>query len=315
MGVVYKAEDRSNNQIVALKVLHPWLRADPESRARFIREGKAVERLNHRTIARMHEFGEVELADGRTLFMAMEFVPGRDLQQRQSVEGFDQQTVVEIGIQLAEALEAAHEQGIVHRDLKPANVKITRDGEVKVLDFGLAKILSDPETGDDNPSLFESKIGVILGTAPYSAPEQMMGETSDPRADLFSLGVILYQMVTERVPFRGANAVDMLAEHQQGPESPREIVPALAPGLSDLILRLLAVRPSERFQSATEVLKALEKVRSQESAALARTLEQSSVAEHLDLESVASPGDRPVPLWLVAVVLVAVVATIAWFAF
>ena len=260
MGIVYRAHDRVHDRTVALKLLHPQLREDKERRARFVREADAISRLQHPGIAALYEHGEVHLPEGSTLYIAMEFAPGRDLSARMLHEDFDEAAIVSVGRQIASALVVAHGQGVVHRDLKPANVVLNRDGQIKILDFGLAKLINEP-VKRENPEHFETQIGMVVGTAPYSAPEQLRGARTDPRGDLFSLGVILFQLATGRVPFPGASTAEMLERVHREPAPPlNTLVPHYGDATTAIVDRLLAADPEDRFPSAVELVAAFEAV-------------------------------------------------------
>jgi eukaryotic-like serine/threonine-protein kinase len=208
MGEVYLAEDLTLDRRVALKVLSPALAQDPARLERFQREAKAVAALNHPHIVTIYS---VQEADG-IRFIAMELVEGDSLSLLVRPGGLPVQKVCEIGIALADALAAAHEKGIVHRDLKPANVMITPEGRVKVLDFGLAKLApgglfgTDSETNVGTRAATLTTEGAVVGTVPYMSPEQLQGAPVDHRTDLFSLGVLLYELATGERPFIGGNA-------------------------------------------------------------------------------------------------------------
>src|SRR5690242_2314319 len=202
MGEVYRARDTRLGRDVALKVLPAEVSSDAERLARFEREARTVAGLNHPNIVVLHSMEQ----DGETRFLTMELVEGQSL-DRYVTEALPLKRVLELGIELADALTAAHEQGVIHRDLKPANVMLTRDGRVKVLDFGLAK-LEEQGSGIDltqAPTVASplSSAGQVIGTLPYMAPEQVRGETVDPRTDLFALGVMLYELAAGRRPFEG----------------------------------------------------------------------------------------------------------------
>ncbi len=290
MGVVYRALDRDSQRRVALKVLPPELYADHERRSRFKREARAIERLDHESIARLYEYGEVHLPAGSTLFIAMELAHGRDLASRMALEEFDDGRVASIGRQIAQALSAAHAEGILHRDLKPANVHLDSEGKIKLLDFGLAKILDDSPSarftslGPDNSGQFETMLGMPLGTAAYSAPEQLRGEKADSRGDLFSLGVILFQLITGRVPFGAASVNEVLARVEKEPPKLEREAP-IDPDLRRIVERLLAASATDRFEAATEVAAALE--------AVEQRLLQGSAEEEAGSESSSDSGWRP----------------------
>ena len=212
MGVVWKAVDTTLDREVAIKVLPDLLTTEPERLARFEREAKLLASLSHPNIAAVYGLHQ---GQGRH-FLAMELVRGEDLGQRARREPFSTPEALEIARQIAEALEAAHEQGIIHRDLKPANVMLTQDGKVKVLDFGLAKALeAEPASGSlsMSPTITRgTEMGVILGTAAYMSPEQARGRPADRRADIWSFGVVLFEMLSGRQGFRGDTVTDVLAQ-------------------------------------------------------------------------------------------------------
>jgi len=200
MGEVYLAEDSKLSRNVALKVLPPELASNPDRRERFYREARAVAALNHPNIVTIHSVEEVE----GVLFLTLELVDGETLREKIDRGALPVQQVFEIGAQIGEGLSKAHGAGILHRDLKPHNVMITSDGRVKLLDFGLAKLLAPGGTDPDAATMArETSPGMTLGTAGYMAPEQALGKNVDARADLFALGVVLYEMATGRSPFRG----------------------------------------------------------------------------------------------------------------
>jgi Tol biopolymer transport system component len=209
MGEVYKARDTNLGRDVALKIVRPEFAGDPERVVRFRREALALAAINHPHIATVHEFNETE----GTAFLVMEFVPGETLHDRMVSGRLTMKEALLIGRQMAEALEAAHDRGIVHRDLKPTNIKITPDGAVKVLDFGLAKALIDADARDglsQSPTGVVSE-GVILGTAPYMSPEQARGKTVDRRTDIWSFGCVMFELITHRRPFGGETTSDVIA--------------------------------------------------------------------------------------------------------
>jgi eukaryotic-like serine/threonine-protein kinase len=208
MGVVWKARDTRLERFVALKLLAASKTADPARRQRFVQEARAASALNHPRIITIYEIDRSDGPDGAD-FIAMEFVPGRTLDQLVPAKGLRISEVLKYAIQIADALAAAHAAGIVHRDLKPANVMVTEKGDVKVLDFGLAKLMENPTITEADrtktvvTNLPNTEEGTILGTASYMSPEQAEGKKVDVRSDVFSFGVLLYEMLTGHRAFQG----------------------------------------------------------------------------------------------------------------
>ncbi len=249
MGVVYKAEDKKLGRHVALKFLPEGLSKDKHAVERFQQEARAASALNHPNICTIHDIDEHE---GQQ-FIVMELLEGQTLKLRIASRPLDLEQGVKLGVQIAEALDAAHAKGIVHRDIKPGNIFLTERGDVKVLDFGLAKLLQP--VGDQ--ALTESMTEThMAGTLSYMAPEQLRGEPSDARSDIWALGVVLYEMTTGQLPFRGATGFAVSSAILS--ESPAPLPPRLPPGLRRLILQCLAKEPAERYQRAGEVRAALE---------------------------------------------------------
>ena len=261
MGEVFRATDTKLGRDVALKVLPPEMASRPERLARFQREARAVAALNHPHIVTIYS---VEEADG-VHFLTMELVEGQALDRTIPEGGLPLGRIFEIATALAEALAAAHDKGIVHRDLKPANVMIANDGRVKVLDFGLAKrSVTEAEAPANSELLTElrTREGVVVGTVPYMSPEQVQGRAVDHRTDIFSLGVILYEMATGRRPFRSDSAAGLMSAILRDTPEPATSVRADLPGaLHAAIEGCLHKDPAQRFQAARDVRAALERPR------------------------------------------------------
>jgi len=277
MGEVYRASDLRLGREVALKVLPADVATNPARLARFEREARTVAGLNHPNIVALYSVED----EGTTRFLTMELVEGQGLDRHVTSGGLPVERVLDVGIGLSDALTAAHERGVVHRDLKPANVMLTREGCVKVLDFGLARVERQktdvPESQASTISPPLSGVGQVVGTVPYMAPEQVRGEPADARSDLFALGTILYELAAGRRPFDGATPADVSAAIL------RDTPPALAGVRMDLpadlvriVDRCLAKHPRARFQTALDVCNELRQLK--------QALEHRGVA-------MAGPGD------------------------
>jgi serine/threonine-protein kinase len=241
MGVVFKAQDTKLDRLVALKFLPARLADSEESKARLIQEAKAASALNHPNVCTIHEIGE---HDGQ-LFVVMEFVAGQTLHEKILEGRLPVKQAIEIGIQIADGLAAAHEKGIVHRDVKPDNIMVRRDGIVQIMDFGLAKIHGVSRL---------TKEGSTIGTAGYMSPELVQGHDADHRSDIFSLGVVLYEMLTGHLPFRGIHETAMMYEIVNvDPPPPSSIRPEIDADMDRIVLESLEKDPNERMQSARQV--------------------------------------------------------------
>lgn len=255
MGVVYRARDERLEREVALKVLPAGALGNEIARARLRREALALSRLNHPAIATVFEFDSERGTD----FLVMELLAGVTLAERLFAGPLAERDVVEIGVQIAEALESAHEQGVVHRDLKPANIMVSTRGRVKVLDFGLARLLD--ATGGAASTLAPGTSGAagpMAGTLAYMAPEQLVGGAVDARADLYALGAVLYEMATGQRPHAQTEAPALLyAVAHTPPASPRSIRPELSPGFEKVVMHALERDPARRVPSAAAMIEAL----------------------------------------------------------
>jgi len=256
MGEVYKARDTRLGRTVAIKVLPAGAAADPERRQRFEQEARAVSALNHPHICTLHDIGR----EGDTDFLVMEYVDGQTLAQRLTKGPLPLEQALSVATEIAEALAAAHRQGVIHRDLKPGNVMLTKAG-AKLLDFGLAKLKGHGEqaataqfASTGLPSTPLTGEGMILGTLPYMAPEQVEGKPADARTDLWALGAILYEMVTGKRAFEGTSAATVIvAILEREPPPPSTLQPLTPPGVDRLVRLSLAKDPDERWQNAHDV--------------------------------------------------------------
>lgn len=271
MGVVYEAEDTRLGRRVALKFIPDNLVGDRKSLERFEREARAASQLNHPNICTIHE---IQDNDGHP-FIVMEKLEGESLKQMIRGKPLDIDQVLEMGVQVADALTASHAKGIIHRDIKPANIFLTTHGQAKVLDFGLAKLTKESKLATSTDTGIEDSltaVGVIPGTAVYMAPEQARSEALDPRSDLFSFGVVLYEMSTGKKPFSGTNIVTTLdAVLHQKPTPPRSLNPAIPPELENLIGKAMEKDKSRRYQSAAEMKADLQHLRRESDSGLVKT--------------------------------------------
>jgi eukaryotic-like serine/threonine-protein kinase len=306
MGEVYLAHDGVLERDVALKVLRSQYAGDEEVAERFRREARSAASLSHPHIVQVYDRGETE--DG-TSYIAMEYVPGGTLKEQIGRRGpFGDRETAAVGAQIADALGAAHERGVIHRDIKPQNVLVTASGDLKVTDFGIARAAS---------AVTSSASGAIFGTAGYISPEQALGEPVGPASDLYSLGVILYEMLTGELPFAADNSIAVCMKHVNEPPCPPILLNQdITEGMNALVLMLLAKHPADRYGSAMELLSDLERVRDglPPTLALQAATQPLGQAPHAALRRVDVAWRRTTPRTL-AVAAVAIAALLGTFLF
>ncbi len=299
MGEVWKAEDTRLGRVVAIKILPPAVAADAEMIGRLRREARTAAQLNHPNIATIHS---IEEADGR-LFIVMEFVDGESLTNIIK-RGISEAELCRIGRSVADALAEAHAKGIVHRDIKPDNI-IVSGTRVKVLDFGIAKQVGPAAAASDAPTAaYMTQQGMILGTIHYMSPEQALGKPLDGRTDIFSLGIILYEAATGRLPFHGDTITETMTQIiRDEPQEPARVNPKISAGLNAIIQRCLRKNRDERYANASELGKALE-----------QQLGRASTARYTKAPptvlTASQPRRRSNWIWIAAVILLTIGAAV-----
>lgn len=260
MGEVYLAEDTKLRRPAALKVLPPGIAGDANRRRRFLQEAHAASLLNHPNIGVIYEVGEA--SDG-TPFIAMEYIDGITLDSRIAGKPLPLSDILDLGIEVADAMDEAHSKGVLHRDIKPSNIMLTARGHAKVLDFGLAKLLDDATGSDaDSSTRLKTDAGLVMGTVSYMSPEQALGQPVDPRSDLFSLGALFYEMATGRLPFAGKTTTETIEmiRHAQ-PDAIARYNYAVPAELERIVRKLLEKEPDNRYQSARDLVVDLKTLR------------------------------------------------------
>lgn len=296
MGEVYLAEDRQLGRKVAIKLLPTQFTQDRERLFRFEQEARAASALNHPNIITIYEIGFAE----EMHFIVTEFVEGQTLRQRMRTTALRLSEILEVSTQVASALMTAHTAGIIHRDIKPENVMLRPDGYVKVLDFGLAKLLhagprpskpaSDPE--DTTRALIQTDPGKMMGTARYMSPEQIRGLEVDGRSDIFSLGVMLYELLSGQAPFQGATSGEVMASIlNREPLALTQLAPSVPPVVAQLVARALAKEREARYQTVAELLKEIKRLKLD--LELAAKLERDGMATEYLLDLTSEPSNQP----------------------
>jgi beta-lactam-binding protein with PASTA domain/tRNA A-37 threonylcarbamoyl transferase component Bud32 len=312
MAEVYRGVDPVLNRPVAIKILLPQFARDASFVDRFRREAQAAARLNHPNVVAVYDTGST---DG-TQWIVMEFIEGKTLQEFLATERRPSpEQACEIAERICDGLASAHSQGVIHRDIKPGNVMVTRSGAVKLMDLGIARMVTGPETAPQTSA--------VLGTATYMSPEQAQGQTVDARSDLYSLGAVLYELLTGRPPFSGESPVAIAYKQvNESPPPPSSLNPAVSPALDAVVMRALSKNPANRYQTASEFAEDLRNARTGGTVSATPLLPASEATQVISRPrptSVLPPAEEPPgsgrKVWLGVLIGILVVATLAGAAF
>jgi len=310
MGDVYRARDTRLGRTVAIKVLAADVANDPERRDRFLREAHASAALSHPNIAALYEVGE----DQGHLFLAFEYVPGETLHATIAGRPMNPRRAINLSVQIADALADAHAEGIVHRDIKPANIIVTPKGNAKILDFGLATWTAggaEREHAADaahQTTTTKTSAGATLGTVAYMSPEQALGERVDHRTDIFSLGIVLFEMLTGKLPFTGATPTAVALQIVQAPPpSPSSLNRSLPRELDPIVTKALAKSLDQRYESAATLSAELRSV-----AAILDVRAETSESEPSSVPVVVRARRKSRAGWIVLMLILAALAALAW---
>jgi serine/threonine protein kinase len=307
MGEVYRARDTRLGRTVAIKVLAADVAKDPDRRERFLREARASAALSHPNIAALYEIGE----DQGHLFLALEYVPGEPLNAVIGGRPMNPRRAINLAVQIADALADAHAEGIVHRDIKPANIIVTPKGNAKILDFGLATWTAggaERERAGDAATVMATAAGTTLGTVAYMSPEQALGERVDERTDIFSLGIVLFEMLTGKLPFSGATATALSLQIVQAPApAPSALNQSLPRDVDPIVGKALAKSLDQRYESAATLAAELRSI-----VAILDVRAETHASEPASAPIAMRPRRTSYAGWILLLLLLAALAAIGW---